>query len=302
MFKVLLSPREDPMSYEKYWDELTYPMLASPKLDGIRCVIKEGRCKSRKYIDLPSMQAHEVFGGLEHFDGELIAGNPTEPDVYNRTQSMVMSRDKYFPDLRYYVFDWTEPGYLDRPFEERFQLAADRINTFLLGYPRLQLVPHTVVNSKEQLMIFEEDCLLLGYEGIMLRNPKGIYKNGRATWRQNIIKKLKRFQDDEAVIIGFIEAMDNYNEDIRDNLGNAKRSKRMEGMFAAGTLGKFICSFNGMEIEVPPGVLDHTEREVIWNNQELYEGKILKFRHFPFGVKDKPRFPRFVGWRTTEDM
>lgn len=302
MFKVLLSPREDPMSYPTYFEELIYPMMVSPKLDGIRCVIKEGRCKSRKYIDLPSMQAQETFGGLEHFDGELIAGNPTDTDVYNRTQSMVMSRDKYYPDLRYYVFDWTEEISLDTAFEARFEATANAIGKTVLGYPRLQIVPHVWVRNYEQLLIVEEDYLIMGYEGIMLRNPKGKYKNGRATWKQNIIRKLKRFQDDEAVVIGFIEAQDNWNEDVRDNLGNAKRSKRMENMVPAGTLGKFVVYFNGMALEVPPGCLTHAERLEIWLNQSKYEGRLIKFRHFPHGVKDKPRFPRFVGWRDNMDL
>jgi DNA ligase OB-like domain len=67
-------------------------------------------------------------------------------------------------------------------------------------------------------------------------------------------------------------------------------------------LGKFIVFFNGIEIEVAPGAFTHAERKEIWDNQFKYKGEYLKFRHFAHGVKDKPRFPRAIGFRDVIDM
>ena len=42
-----------------------------------------------------------------------------------------------------------------------------------------------------------------GYEGLMLRDPNGIYKFGRSSVKENILLKVKEFMDDEAEIIAF---------------------------------------------------------------------------------------------------
>ena len=43
MFKPMLAPGEDPLSYPDYFDKLQYPLLGSPKFDGIRCIIKSNK-------------------------------------------------------------------------------------------------------------------------------------------------------------------------------------------------------------------------------------------------------------------
>jgi DNA ligase-1 len=45
-------------------------------------------------------------------------------------------------------------------------------------------------------------------------------------------------------------------------------------------------------------------RIVLWANHKRGEGlkKIVKYKYFPSGGKDKPRFPVFVGFRDKRDM
>jgi DNA ligase-1 len=73
-------------------------------------------------------------------------------------------------------------------------------------------------------------------------------------------------------------------------------------MIPAGMLGKFICEYQGQIIEVAPGCLNHEALINIWKERESMIGWIVKFRSFAHGVKDKPRFPRFVGFRDRMDM
>jgi DNA ligase 1 len=302
MFKPMLASQEDPLGYPNYFQELRYPYLVSPKYDGIRCIVKEGRCKSRKFLDLPSAQVQELFSRYEHLDGELIVGGIDE-ETYNRTQSHVMSKNKPANFITLNVFDFTSDSHRCLTSVRRLEVLSDLVRA--QSDPLLKFVPQIWVENEKELLIEEEKWLTRGFEGVMLRNPFEAYKCGRATWRQNIINKLKRFEDLEGVVVGFIEANENLNEDVRDNLGHAKRSKRQEGLIGANTLGKFIvhCElYPGIDLEIPPGSFDHKERQLIWDNQESYLSRTVVFRHFPHGQKDLPRQPRAKGWRTQNDM
>jgi DNA ligase-1 len=254
---------------------------------------------SRSWKPLPSFQAQVEFTRIPDLDGELIIGDEKDPDVYNRTQSHVMSRDKP-GDMKYFVFDYIHPKWLTLPFAKRLDKADQLISEF--GFPNYHVVEHVLVYNVDELLEFEGKCLDAGFEGVIMRNPDAPYKCGRGTWKQGLNYKLKRFADDEGEIVGFVERKHNTNEQTRDALGYAERSSSKEGMVGTGMLGKFLVIFDGEIIEVAPGCLKHPELKHIWENKEKYLGRILKFRHFPHGVKDKPRFPRFVGFRDKMDM
>jgi DNA ligase-1 len=44
------------------------------------------------------------------------------------------------------------------------------------------------------------------------------------------------------------------------------------------------------------------QRDELWGKKAGMVGKIIKFRYFPTGMKDAPRFPTFVGFRDPRDM
>lgn len=298
-FKPLLAPGEDPKSFPDYFKKINYPLLCSPKYDGIRCIVKSGVCLSRTGKMLPSLQVQEMFSHLKDFDGEIIEGNATDFDVYNRTQSHVMSEDKP-GDLKYYVFDYTHPDFLMKPFYERLEQAEAIIGMY--DRTDVILVNHEYVETYDELIAFENKCLEAGFEGIMMRNLVAHYKQGRGTFREGIIYKLKRFQDAEGIVVDFVEQMTNNNEIERDELGYAKRSQAKEGLTPAGTLGRFVISYEGQEIDVAPGNFSHAERKFVWEHRDVFKGKYLKFRYFAHGIKDKPRFPRALGFRDEMDM
>ena len=299
MFRPMLSPNDDPLKNKDYFKRLRYPLLCSPKYDGIRAIVKNFTVMSRTFKPLPSYQVQDEFNGFEHFDGEIIEGNPTDFDVYNRTQSYVMSEDKP-GNLGYYVFDYTHPQWLDKPFYIRLEKALELITA--LNDNRVKYIHHQFIDNYDELIEYEQEILQQGFEGIMMRNPIGHYKNGRGTFNEGLIYKLKRFQDAEGVIIDFEERMINQNELEKDDLGYAKRSYKKEGMVPGNILGNFIVDYNGQHISVAPGCFTHDDLYRIWNNQSFYYKKLLKFRFFGHGIKDKPRFPRAVGFRSEIDV
>jgi DNA ligase-1 len=295
MFRPMLCPQKDPMGYANYFRELRYPLLCSPKIDGIRAVVKGGVVMSRKFKPLPSAQVQFQFGPYEHFDGEIAEGNPADHDVCNRTQSHVMSKDKP-GDIRLYAFDYTAPDWLHRPFHERLE----KIQKIIGRQDDIEVLEHHLVEREEELLDYEERMLAAGFEGLVMRDPVGVYKQGRGTWGEGLIYKLKRFEDTEGVIVGVEEQMTNLNELKHDALGYAERSTTKDGLFAAGTLGAFVVDLDGQAVSVAPGVFDHEERRRIWLNKEMYIGNEsvrLKFRFFGRGAKNLPRFPRAIGFR-----
>jgi DNA ligase-1 len=250
---------------------------------------------SRTFKILPSLQVQLEFGleELNHYDGELIDGNPLDFDVYNRTQSKVMSEGKE-GNIKFYVFDYTAPEFLNKPFYIRLEELKSRTN--------VELIEHIELNSYDELIEYETKCLQMGFEGIMLRNPISIYKCGRGTFREGIIYKLKRFKDSEGLILDILPMMSNTNTLETDELGYAKRSYSKAGLVETAFAGRFIVWHEGQEIDVAPGSFSHEEREEILKDKDKYIGKHLKFRYFAHGIKDKPRFPRALGFRTLLDV
>lgn len=274
-------------------NNLRFPLLCSTKLDGIRAVVINGVLMSRSLKPIPNKHVQKLFGAYEYFDGELIVGPATAKNCFNVTTSGVMSVDGE-PDVFFHVFDHVADH------TSRYSLRAKRLKAANKA-KRLVLVPQTLVNSLEELLALEEKCLTEGYEGLILRDPDAGYKFGRSTAKEGILLKLKRFQDDEAHIVGLVEQMHNGNEATTNELGRTKRSSHKENKTGKNTLGAFQVLWKGIEFEIGTG-MDDELRQRVWDNREKYIGKLVKFKYFPVGVKDKPRHPVFLSFRDERDL
>lgn len=276
-------------------NNITLPVLFSPKLDGIRALIINGQVMSRKLKPIPNAYVQFLFGKREYegFDGELIVGAPNAPDVYRQTNSGVMSKDGE-PDVRFHIFDR-----FDRPGMEFTHRYATLPHTSTVK--RVTLVPHHYVSDLAALLSLETRYLEEGYEGGMLRKPDGPYKFGRSTLKEGILLKLKRFVDHEFEIVGFEERMHNGNEATKDELGRTKRSSHQENKTGRGDLGALVLKFGDTTFNCGTG-FDDALRAEIWNNREGYLGKMAKVKHFAIGAKDLPRFPVWLGLRDEKDM
>ena len=70
---------------------LKFPLLASAKLDGIRAVVRNGVVMSRSNKPIPNPYVQRMFSKMEHYDGELIVGDPKAKDCFRTTTSHVMA-------------------------------------------------------------------------------------------------------------------------------------------------------------------------------------------------------------------
>jgi DNA ligase-1 len=284
-------------------DKLCFPVYALPKLDGIRCWLPEGTAISRSLTPIANDYVHKVLDHPEFtgLDGELIVGSPTAENAYNVTCA-VNGNSTPEPDFTFHVFD--DVTEWDRTYYERLDRVRERVMKLSELFP-VQLVEPTHIKNWNALEAFEAIQLDAGYEGVITRDPCGIYKFGRSTKREQGMIKLKRFTDSEAEVIGFEELFRNTNEDVRDALGHAKRSKAQAGLVAGGTLGKFHVRDLTTGVEFQIGMfkgLTLADKQEIWDNRDAYLGKVAKYQFFAHGVKDLPRHSKFLGWRDPADM
>jgi DNA ligase-1 len=277
---------------------LQFPLLATPKLDGIRCLRIGPKAVSRKFIDIPNHHIREwlIANIPDGMDGEIVCPGKT----FNETQSLVMSEDGT-PEFVYFIFDYVRYN-IKAPYSERCDDLSEWMRSAGSMVNVIVLIP-TLITSLEELVAYEALNIEQGFEGTMLRKPEGAYKCGRSTLKECILLKWKRMETAEAFVIGFVEQMENQNVKTKDNLGNSKRSKKKEHMVPKGTLGTLLVQDvdTGRPFGVGTGFSDEL-RQWIWDNQSTYIGKTLTYQYQPHGTKDKPRIPSFKGFRDTRDI
>lgn len=279
--------------------QINYPVYASPKYDGIRCLIINGVALSRSLKPIPNLHIQQWVKHnaevLEGLDGEFIVGSPTAEDVFRKTTSFVMSIDKQ-GDFDFYVFDILNQE--DAGF--RYQTLCSMHPSFPKN---VIVVPQKLIDTKEELDEFRQAVVAEGYEGAMVKKPQGKYKYGRSSVKEGLLLKLKLFSDSEFEIVGFEPKYHNTNEATTNELGRTARSTAKEGMIALDTLGSLILKApSGSTFGCGSGFDDVTRNE-LWNQRNNLIGKLAKVKYFAYGMKDgMVRFPVFIGIRDLLDI
>lgn len=283
--------------------KLRFPVIGMPKIDGVRGINLDGTLTGRslkKHANkfTTARFSKDWFVGI---DGELAAGDWTSPSLCRDTTSAV-NRIEGEPDVVWWAFDLLDAENIGKTYIERYEALEMRVQG--LNLPYLKIVPMTLLDSLEDLQAFEADCIEQGFEGVILRDPQGLHKSGRATVKVGAYMRIKRFSDAEAEVLSIVEAMQNNNEAKTNELGRTERSTHQENMVPKGMVGSLICRdlTSGETITVGAGDMDHAERKYYFDNQSEIVGQIIKYKSFRHGVKNLPRFPTFIAIRSREDM
>ena len=268
-------------------EDLCYPVIVTPKYDGIRAIrYKDGELLTRRQKQIPNLFIRnriktelKDLPGL--FDMEIICG-----EDYHETESAVMSEThEREHDAVAIIFDYIGVGQaLSTPYHER-------LNTFsALGFKldHCMISPDKVINNEQDLLSFVQYIELLGMEGVIVRNPNGPYKQGRCTVKSQFMLKLVRYETDEAMVVGWEPAMENLDTSCKKR-GNL-RPKQMVG------------SLQCVNSRWPKGFSvgsgwSHEVAKSWYNNRDLILGKTIKFKFKPYGTKDAPRQPVWLGFR-----
>ncbi len=291
----------------KNLSDVKYPVLCTPKLDGIRCLKIKGEAVSRNFKQIPNTYVRSwIEKNLpDGVDGELIV----EGQTFQATTSAVM-RESGEPKVVYYVFDYVgsaadsnPDGPLDFPYGGRM----NQLKRLVDENPELRefckSVLPVVINNETELLEFETKCLADGYEGVMIRTPGGPYKCGRSTVKEGYLLKLKRMSDVEAEIIDVEERLHNANPATTDAFGRTERSSHKANMTSTGALGALRVKSKEFTKEYKVGTgFTEAQRVKLWKVRDSLKGKIIKVKYQPMGVLDAPRFPTFIGFRHENDM
>jgi len=285
------------LAYNKEVDlgNLPYPMLISPKLDGIRCIIVEGVPLSRSLKQIPNKHVQNMLydEGLEGFDGELMVNGD-----FNSVQSAIMSFNGE-PDFTYHVFDLVDCPAMS--FEARqselFKRYAklDELTKLIV-----KLVPQEYVTDWVRAQIAARKHVAAGYEGSIIRCPRAKYKFGRSTLREAGMIKVIEWYRTEAIVTGVEELLHNTNEATINEVGRSVRSHAQEGQVGGNKLGALCCKLiTGTEFKIGTG-FDDAQRVCYWGEDLI--GKTVTFKYKSFTKYGVPREPVFIGFRHPDDM
>jgi len=281
---------------------LKYPLLVSYKLDGIRCIFKDGQMYSRSLKQFPNVQLRKRFEHLSKLskinnvilDGELLAKSMPFNDLSGLTRQL----DKELPnDLYFYCFDAIIESKFDMPFEERTEKFTKKyINIDYSDYTKI--VNQKLLYTVEEVNKYYEEALDWGCDGLILRNRYGRYKFGRGTVKEGLIYKMKPFMTFDAKIIDVIQATEVREgaEKKINELGRSVTSKKLADRILIEKASAFVVKYKGLDLKVTIAMTDK-EKEEVWKNQKKYIGRMIEYKGMLVGSKDLPRHPVFLRFR-----
>lgn len=261
--------------------DVRLPVIGTPKYDGCRAVVVNKVVLSRTFLPIPSLDVQKRFGGMEGFDGELLVGDPTDPMSFNSSGG-ISKVDGV--GASFHTFDCFLTPSL--PYEVRAQdTAAER----------------TLLRTVAEIEEYEDKHVQAGWEGVILRDPKGKYKYGRSTMTEQGLMKYKRWYDSEALVIGYEPLMRNDNPLTKNGIGHAKRATVAANKVPQPLVGSLSCIWNDKPLSI--GMFGTMENCAYWweHREELIGKRVMfKYTKAPMkmdGTPGKPRFPQGIRFR-----
>lgn len=286
--------------------KIQFPVLIQPKVDGVRGLVVNGQLRTRTLRPFGNKFIQRELSRLEFsgFDGELYLGSDMCSPSLCRDTTSALNSYQGEPKITFMVFDDISPGTIEKTYLHRLKTAKDRVKELAERNPSqvdITLVQCAMVETLEELEVFEAGWLARGAEGIILRDPYGLYKNGRSTVREGGFLRIKRFADMEVTVIDLIEAQENQNEAVINHLGYTERSSHQDFKVGKGMVGALTCKTDeGQIIRVGPGNLTEGERILYWHQPERILNKRATIKYFPHGMLNAPRFPTFKHLREND--
>lgn len=277
-FKVMLASSDMPNL-----SAITYPLYVQPKLDGFRAVyIPDQGFISRSGKQFRNDNLKTYFKALENvtdyvLDGELYIHGEEFKDL----TSTINKSDVSIKNLVYTVYDiipvedWQNQK-CTLEYEDRLKLVREVLNTQVCDFSKVRDIATDLVEDFREAKNIYKEYLDDEYEGIIVRNPKSLYKWGRSTLRSGELLKIKPFQSEDLKIVGMFAG---------------------EGQFE-DCLGGIVCALpNGKEVRVGSGFSVDSRKEM-WDNKNDFIGKTAEIKYMEYTPEGSLRHPIFIRIRT----
>ena len=261
---------------------INFPIFSQPKLDGIRSITRKDGAFTREFKRHMNLEhitnALDPIFDLHHnliIDGE--AYNHEAHDNFNKIASVVRKsvniteQDRKISEqfVQYHVYDIIN--------DDDFTARTQDVKEILHGLePYIHVVPTTLCNNQAEVDELFKEYIEQGYEGQILRLPKGGYDQGK---RSKKLIKRKDFDTDEFVLL-----------EIREGLGNwSNCAKSVTVRLPDG-------STNDSGIR---GTQEYARH--LLENKHKYIGQTVTIRYFGYTPDGKLRFPVVIDFGNRVD-
>lgn len=208
----MLAKTYEPNGSKNKRNNIIFPCLVQPKLDGLRCVAYAGLAQSRtgsyfKTVNhilealAPFFKAHPNVA----LDGELYTMDiPFETLAGLIKKEKISEKDRaLLSNVSYHIYDMIDRTNPSLVYSDRHAFLCAHLASIVsaTGSPIALVETEKTTNISEFRDKFSK-YISNGYEGIMLRNCSGVY---RTNYRSDDLQKYKEFMEEEYVITGFKE-------------------------------------------------------------------------------------------------
>ena len=273
------------LPYEKLKAPLSFPVLASEKLDGVFAfaVVQDTEVhifsrtgeeyKSLEHLKPELWELHGMCG-YEVFIFECYAKGVPQPTISGwcrDTKKQHLEVDAYIHDgMTWEEFKNPEDSV---EYEERVGILQPVFRHFSY-FHHTHLVRQEYITNEDELMLMAEDIWAAGGEGVVARPISSIYQPGK---RNAGMVKLKKGVSFDLKVVSVEEGTGKYKNHV----------------------GKLVCADrNGKVIKVGSGLTDEERKR--WWSEFFYDeivGKIVQVDAMAVSTKGVLREPRFKGIR-----
>ena len=264
------------------WKTITYPCFVQPKLDGVRCLMVMERLENGSGTIKVLSRSGKEYTTLKHIIRDLIyymktdlnrAGFIIDGEIYSdelsfqEIVSAVKAQKENSLKLQFRAYDIVSDDLQDVRIAKLYQLI-DSINS-----PHITKVHTNIVTNKSEITALHDQFVQQGYEGAMIRNPKGWYGRGQ---RSSDLLKVKEFDENEFAF----KCFEHGQRGVEDLIAVCWNKDGIE--FRAKVVGT------------------KSEKEDLYLLNDSSEGKSFIIKHFGLTEDGLPRFPIGKGFRNYE--
>jgi DNA ligase-1 len=242
---------------------LKLPCYISPKIDGVRGEYTPQAFISRNGYPYKGLNhILKVLQGLPNLDGELDILGMT----FQKSSGLIRDDNNTF-DAQFNVFDLPQSTL---PFMERYMILEDLI----AGIPYVNLVPHHIANTIDEVYKFYNQCKTMGFEGIVIKTIRHKYSNNRSwNWM-----KLKPKGSIDCPVLKLLEGKGKYEN----------------------ALGKVVVEYKGQKVKVGSGFSD-SQRHAFWEKPAMLQGRMIEVEYMEETDDGSLRHPVFKGFRPDKE-